>query len=258
MNSSPTLSYSYFAMFFECRAEANDIKLTENADPHIPEISRQKVITSAFLDWRSLPVREIHPQHREILSRWDQGANGSFFSIASDADDELVFYNSLTSAEMDISNNVPRYTVPGEDLINIREHIFDVAFSFPGEKREHIKPVVEEISKRLGKNKVFYDKYYQSQLSQPSLNTLLEHIYKRSKVVVAFLCAEYQSKEWCGMEMRGILEMIMERKEYKIMLIRMDDSKIDGIYKTDGYIDFWEYKTDAIANLIQERIKLQK
>jgi hypothetical protein len=48
----------------------------------------------------------------------------------------------------------------------------------------------------------------------------------------------------------------MERDDKKIMFVKMDDGIVDGIFKTDGYIDGRKYQPKDIARFIQERIVL--
>lgn len=140
---------------------------------------------------------------------------------------------------------------------DVTTHVFDVALSFPGEVRPFIQKIVEELEKNLGPNAYFYDKNYESQLARPSLDTLLQDIYrKRSKLVVVFLCSDYQRKEWCGIEFRAIREILMERDHKRIMFVRMDDGSVDGVFKTDGYIDGRVNQPKDIARFIQERVRL--
>jgi hypothetical protein len=141
--------------------------------------------------------------------------------------------------------------------VDITTHAFDVAFSFPGEIRSFIEPIVEELERNIGPNSYFYDNNYVSQLARPSLDLLLQDIYRnRSKLVVVFLCGDYQRKEWCGVEFRAIKEIIMERDHKRIMFVRMDDGPVEGVFKTDGYIDGRKYDAKDIARFIQERIGL--
>lgn len=141
--------------------------------------------------------------------------------------------------------------------VDITTHVFDVALSFPGEIRPYIEKIVQELEKFIPPNSYFYDNKFTSQLARPSLDILLQDIYKnRSNLVVVFLSGDYQRKEWCGIEFRAIKEIIMERANHKIMLIKMDDETIDGIFKTDGYIDGRKYKPRDIARFIKERVGL--
>lgn len=86
---------------------------------------------------------------------------------------------------------------------------------------------------------------------------LLQDIYRnRSKLVVVFLCADYQKKEWCGVEFKAIREIIMERHDIKIMYVRLDDGKVDGIFKTDGYVNGRKHSPADVARFIHERVTL--
>ena len=104
-------------------------------------------------------------------------------------------------------------------LIDISKHYFDVSFTFAGESRGLVEPVVRELEKLIDKNNIFYDNNYISQLARPSLDTLLQDIYrKRSKLIVVFLCEKYQDKKWCGLEFRAIREMIMKKKPLRLCI----------------------------------------
>ena len=141
--------------------------------------------------------------------------------------------------------------------VDISTHKFDVSLSFPGEVRAYVESVAAELEREIGPNSYFYDNNYKSQLARPSLDTLLQDIYKnRSKLIVIFLCKKYQEKKWCGIEFRAIKEIIMERKDKKIMFIKMDDGKVQGVFKTDVYIDGRNFTPKEIANFIKQRIEL--
>lgn len=142
-------------------------------------------------------------------------------------------------------------------LIDITNHFFDVSFTFAGESRAVVEQVVKELEKTIDKNRIFYDNYYISQLARPSLDILLQDIYrKRSKLIVIFLCDKYQEKKWCGLEFRAIREMIMEKEITKIMYIRLDAGHVDGVFQTDGYIDGTKFTPQELAGFINERLNL--
>jgi hypothetical protein len=143
--------------------------------------------------------------------------------------------------------------------VDILKHIFDVSLSFPGEIRPFVEKLIFELEPLVGPNAYFYDFNYKAQLAQPSLDSLLQGIYReRSKLIVVFLCEKYQEKEWCGIEFRAIREIIMEKNNHKIMFIKMDDGKVEGVFKTDGYIDAKKHSHHEIASMIKERIDLMK
>lgn len=141
--------------------------------------------------------------------------------------------------------------------VDISTHSFEVALSFPGEVRSLVEQIAFELERRIGPNSCFYDNNYISQLARPSLDTLLQDIYRnRSKLVVVFLSSDYHKKEWCGIEFRAVREIIMERDDKRIMFIRTDDGSVDGVLKTDGYVDARRFRPADLARFIHERSEL--
>lgn len=141
--------------------------------------------------------------------------------------------------------------------VDIAKHQFDVALSFPGESRALVEEIASVLEGRLGPDRYFYDNNYTAQLARPSLDVLLQDIYRnRSKLIVVSIGSDYQRKEWCGVELRAIREIIMERGYDRIMFIRLNDGEVEGVFKTDGYIDAKRFSPDDIARFIQERVAL--
>ena len=143
--------------------------------------------------------------------------------------------------------------------VDLSTHEFDVALSFPGEARELVENVAVELERLIGPNTYFYDNNYVSQLARPSLDTFLQGIYRdRSKLIAVFLSADYQRKDWCGIEFRAIRDIIFAREHQRIMFIRTDDGNVDGVFATDGYVDARKFAPAKIAEFIHERSKLLK
>jgi len=92
VHSSKSFDRQYFGMFFECKAESTTIKPIKDTDLRLPKELDQHIVDGQFLNWRDIPERNIHPQHRKILSQWFENPEGPLFTIASDADKELDFY----------------------------------------------------------------------------------------------------------------------------------------------------------------------
>ena len=152
---------------------------------------------------------------------------------------------------------LPRWAWDKVKSVDITKHEFDVALSFPGEFRDYIEEIVKKLERDIGPNSYFYDNNYLEQLARPSLDDLLQDIYKkRSKLVVVFLCENYQNKEWCGIEFRAIKEIIMKKQYQKIMYVKMDDGEIQGVLKIDGYIDGQKHSPTEIVEFIKKRISL--
>lgn len=149
------------------------------------------------------------------------------------------------------------YVGEGRPTGRVEETRFRVAFSFPGEKRRYVEDVVTEVKKCLGRDSVFYDKDYTAQLARPNLDLLLQRIYlNNSDLVVVFLCAEYEIKEWCGLEWRAIRNIIKNRNDHAIMFVRFDNAHVEGIFSNDGYVNLEEYTPLETARMIVERVRL--
>nr|WP_295933009.1 hypothetical protein [uncultured Dyadobacter sp.] len=150
-------------------------------------------------------------------------------------------------------------TLPSK-IVDVTQHIFEVALSFPGEIRHLVEPIARGIQHEIGPDTCFYDNDYKAQLARPSLNLVLQDIYlNRSKLVVVFLSADYQRKEWCGVEFRAIQEILLDKKLHsRVMFFRTDNALVDGVFRTDGFIDCNEHTTAEIVNFIKQRIQLAK
>lgn len=120
----------------------------------------------------------------------------------------------------------------------ISELRFKVALSFAGERRPYVSATVDALRSCLPPDSVFYDFDYQAQLARPNLDVLLQDIYlNRSDLLVVFLSKDYADKEWCGLELRAIRDLIKRKSDDKIMFVRLDDAQVEGIFSIDGYVD---------------------
>jgi len=151
----------------------------------------------------------------------------------------------------------PKIEKVDKSLAKVDQINFKVALSFPGEHRSYVSKVVDNLKESLGKDQIFYDYDYQSQLAIPNLDTMLQNIYRNnSDLVVVFLCKEYSQKEWCGLEWRAVRDIIKSKENERIMFIRFDDSQIEGVFSIDGYIDANQFSESEIAKFILERAQL--
>jgi hypothetical protein len=152
---------------------------------------------------------------------------------------------------------LPTWARDATKAVDISTHSFEVGLSFPGEVRPLVEQIALELERLIGPNSYFYDNNYVAQLARPSLDILLQDIYhKRSRLVVVFLGGDYQKKDWCGIEFRAIKEIIMERDHKRIMFIRTDDGPVDGVLKSEGYVDARRFSPAELAGFINERAVL--
>ena len=54
---------------------------------------------------------------------------------------------------------------------------FRVALSFPGEHRTFVAQVARSLARQLGKERVFYDRYFEAELARSDLDTYLQRLY---------------------------------------------------------------------------------
>lgn len=90
---------------------------------------------------------------------------------------------------------LPLQFMRSETKVDITKHHFDVAFSFPGEVRDYVKAIADELKKIVEPNTYFYDNNFKAQLARPSLDILLQDIYRnRSKMVIVFYVKNFKKK----------------------------------------------------------------
>jgi hypothetical protein len=140
--------------------------------------------------------------------------------------------------------------------VTAQQKRFRVALSFPGERRAFVEQVAGCLAESLGRERVLYDKYYEAEFARIDLNTHLQQLYhEQSELIAVFLCAEYERKEWCGLEWRAILDLIKRRQASTVMSLRFDDTEIPGLFSTDGYVSIGDRTPEDIANLILQRLR---
>jgi hypothetical protein len=130
---------------------------------------------------------------------------------------------------------------------------FAVALSFPGEARERVETIAEHLATGLGRDRILYDRFHEAEFARPNLDVYLQHLYHDdAELNVVFLCKDYETKEWCGLEWRAIRDLIKHRRQ-EIMLLRIDDGPVAGLFSIDGYIDISNRNDDAVADAILQR-----
>lgn len=164
---------------------------------------------------------------------------------------------SLSLLALEALLESPKIEKVDKSLSRVEDINFKVALSFPGEKRGYVSNVVDLLKASLGKDQVFYDFDYQSQLARPDLDTLLQSIYRNNcDLIAVFLCKEYSEKEWCGLEWRAVREIIKLKENERVMFIRFDDAQIEGVFSIDGYIDANHFSEAEVSKFILERVEL--
>ncbi|UBD75716.1 TIR domain-containing protein [Parabacteroides goldsteinii] len=131
---------------------------------------------------------------------------------------------------------------------------YDVALSFAGEDRNYVDKVAE-VLKSQG-IKVFYDKFEEVSLWGKDLGVHFDLVYRRSaKYCIPFISKNYKEKIWTNHEIKTAIARSIETKEDYILPARLDETEIDGIRSTIGFIDLTKYSPEEFASLIIAKIK---
>ena len=132
---------------------------------------------------------------------------------------------------------------------------FQVALSFAGEHRDFIEGVAENLSRILGQDRVFYDRYYEAELARPNLDTYLLKIYREdSSLIAIFLSSNYAQSNWCGLEWRAMRDIVSNKENIEIILFTFDEIKPEGMLSIDGCVRVSTRTPEEIASLILQRI----
>jgi hypothetical protein len=231
---------------------ANEDSAGKNA--RVGRLTRiRKKGTTVRLEYEILPdAIRVTPAQLEKFS-WDFGIGNWEMNRTHWALKEESLEEALHNAGIKVAPNL----VPGF-LIDLTQHVFDIALSFPGDQRPYVESVYRELSKDT-RATIFYDAKFKSQLARPNLDNLLQEIYgTRSKLIVVFLGASYAKKEWCGIEFRVVREIIKAKNDAMVMYVRHDQGKVPGVLSTDGYFDALTHTPEEVAALIMERVRLNQ
>ena len=139
-------------------------------------------------------------------------------------------------------------------IVEPESNRFKVALSFPGEHRDFVLKVAEELATRLTRDRVFYDEWYEFELLGVGGDLKLQSMYEQADLVVPFF-SEYYSKSWCSLEwetIRGIL--LNRRKEDAVIPVHLDDTVISGWSTVNFGIRLRGRTPKAIADIILQTL----
>lgn len=133
------------------------------------------------------------------------------------------------------------------------EYQYDIAFSFSGDDREY----VEQVANILRENgiKVFYDMFEQIDLWGKDLGIHFDFVYRKAaKYCIPFISQTYKQKIWTNHEIKTAISRAINSNEEYILPARFDDTEIDGIRPTIGYLDLRNFTPDQLANAILSKL----
>lgn len=174
----------------------------------------------------------------------------------------LPFRAAATRMQEDITSNIVRPAKPivaTKTAASERPSLalpsnFDVAISFAGTDRSQ----AEKLAKMLQRAgyAVFYDNYYPEHLWGKNLPVFFDEIFrKRARFCVMFVSKEYRDRKWTSLEARSAQARALEEKgkEY-ILPIRVDDTELEGLLPTVGYIPI-EAGIEKIGEILLKKLQ---
>lgn len=116
------------------------------------------------------------------------------------------------------------------------EYEFDVAVSFAGEDRALVEEVVSAI--KAAQVRVFYDSDYLAETWGEDLVEYFDDVYRnKARYAIMFISRHYAEKMWCRHERRSALARALEQRGAYVLPVRLDDTDLDGLRPTVGYLD---------------------
>lgn len=126
---------------------------------------------------------------------------------------------------------------------------YDVVFSFAGEDRAYVEKVARYL--RSKGVRIFYDKFEQTHLWGRDLAEHFDLVYGTSgRYCVLFVSESYVKKMWTRHERRTALARALKEHNDYILPARFDDTPVDGIRATVGYISLVGLKPSHLAKHI--------
>jgi hypothetical protein len=131
---------------------------------------------------------------------------------------------------------------------------FDVAISFAGTERAPAQRLAEIL--QAAGFAVFYDDFYPEHLWGKNLTAFFDEIYrKKARFCVILVSNEYKIRIWTNHEFRSAQARALDLKgEEYILPIRIDDTDLDGLPPTIGYVPI-AMGIEQIADLLIRKLK---
>ena len=131
---------------------------------------------------------------------------------------------------------------------------YDLVISFAGEDRAVAESIAEEIRGRG--YRVFYDRYSEAELWGKDLYSHLADVYQnRGRYCLMIVSKYYSKKNWTNHERKSAQARAFEESREYILPLRLDDTDIDGVLQTTGYVDFRTKSIDEVVDLLVQKIE---
>ena len=147
----------------------------------------------------------------------------------------------------------PEPTEPEETRDGDHEYEFDVAVSFAGEDRALVDEIVDLAQEH--DVRAFYDEDYKVETWGKDLIEYFTDLYQhRARFAIVFISRHYATKVWPRVERRSILARAMNEHAEYVLPVRLDDTELEGLLPTVGYLDARREGVKGIADAIVQKV----
>src|SRR5262245_26611311 len=106
---------------------------------------------------------------------------------------------------------------------------FAIALSVPGQHRPFVRNVAKRLASVLGKQRVFFDEWFDAELKGSSGDLKLKRVYGEDAELVVPFFSRYYSKMWCQVEWHTIRVVLAQRREDDAVVpVQLDDTVVPG------------------------------
>lgn len=131
---------------------------------------------------------------------------------------------------------------------------YDVCLSFAGEERSYVEMIAAGLE--ASGLRVFYDADKVVHLWGKDLAEHFDYVYRKaSRYCVMFVSAAYAKKSWTRHERRSALARALEEEDEYILPARFDDTELEGLRPTVGFVDLREYAPEIVVEMIVEKVR---
>jgi hypothetical protein len=156
--------------------------------------------------------------------------------------------------DIEVKTRRPQWTASGSARHTLAIENFDVAISFAGTEREHAQKLAELVSS--AGFSVFYDEFHREFLWGKDLVITFDEIFrKRTRYCVIFVSKTYKERVWTTHEIRSAQARALNEKGRDYILpIKVDDTELDGLLPTIGYLPL-EIGVDKISEILINKLR---
>lgn len=130
---------------------------------------------------------------------------------------------------------------------------YDVAISFAGEDRETARKIADLL--RGNGRHVFYDEYEKASLWGRDLYSHLSNVYKnKARYCLVLISRFYKAKLWTKHELQSAQARAYSENKAYILPLRIDDTELEGILPTTGYLHVNQNSIEDIVSTIEKKL----